>query len=291
MTLLISELCWRFGYRCVNSLQTPASKPTYTSTRNKMTFFSRASSSSFCYHCESSPRLPLHQITNVNLIITGTPTKGFSRSYFTNTEEMKKSDPYAALGLTWGATTKEIKAAYHRLARELHPDVSDLDPVVALNKFRVVRDAYDRLMNNKNSAHRSDLWEEWSFAVWRSGDMIAQERKDVAGVMRKRPVRPAESLKKGKGWGIAALGHPDGRGRMGRRGGEYLADGDESRKFKSSTVGTGRSKWVSQKEFQPWKPDQTKLRGISGLKSTKTAQEVKTLSSDKNSSHKDTQTK
>mmetsp|Transcript_6169 Transcript_6169/g.13502 ORF Transcript_6169/g.13502 Transcript_6169/m.13502 type:complete len:290 (-) Transcript_6169:165-1034(-) len=272
MTLLTSELCWRFGYRCVNSLQTPALN---LSTRIKMFFFSSASSSSSCHHGESSPRLPFHRITNTSLINSGTRTTVFYRSYFTNTEELKKFDPYAALGLTWGATTTEIKAAYHRLARELHPDVSDLDPVVALNKFRVVRDSYDKLMNNKNSAHRSDLWEEWSFAVWRSGDMIAQERKDVAGVMRKRPVRPAESLKKGKGWGIAALGHPDGRGNMGRRGGEYLADRDESRKSKSSTVGTGKSKWVSQKEFQPWKPDQTKLRGVSGLKSMKTAEKVK----------------
>ena len=183
---------------------------------------------------------------------------------------MKKSDPYAALGLSWGATTTEIKAAYHRLARELHPDVSQLEPPVALAKFRTVKDAYDKLMNNKNA--RTDLWEEWSFAIWRSGDLIAQERTDVAGVRRKRPVKPAESLsKKGGGWGIAALGHPDGRGGAGRRGGEYLhsggCDGGREKGRRSSTVGTGRSKWVEQKEFRPWNPEDSKLKGVSHLRS------------------------
>ena len=37
------------------------------------------------------------------------------------------------------------------MARELHPDVSDLDPTEALSKFRVVKEAYDKLMNNKNA--------------------------------------------------------------------------------------------------------------------------------------------
>lgn len=180
------------------------------------------------------------------------------RCYFTNTDQMKKSDPYAALGLSWGATATEIKEAYRNMARELHPDVSDLDPTEALNKFRLVKEAYDKLMNNKNAGtHRTDLWEEWSFAVWRSGDLIAQDRTDVAGVARKRPVKPAESLK--RRWGVATLGHPDGRG-SSFSGRDYLGSGEEKRR--SSTVGTGKSKWVSQtKVYQEWNPsDATKFR-------------------------------
>lgn len=174
------------------------------------------------------------------------------RLYFTNTDQMKKSDPYAALGLSWGATATEIKEQYRKLARELHPDVSKLDPHEALDKFRVVKEAYDKLMNNKNAgaSHRTDLWEEWSFAIWRSGDLIAQERTDVAGVSRKRPVKPADSLK--RRWGIAALGHPDGRG-SSFSGRDYLSSGEN--KSRSATVGTGQSKWVSQKkEYQEWIP-------------------------------------
>ncbi|KAL7541981.1 hypothetical protein ACHAXR_012172 [Thalassiosira sp. AJA248-18] len=183
-----------------------------------------------------------------------------NRFYFTNTDQIKKSDPYAALGLTWGATATEIKDAYRGLARELHPDVSKLDPSVALNQFRVVKEAYDKLMNNKNTGtHRTDLWEEWSFAIWRSGDLIAQDRTDVAGAMRKRPAKPAESVK--RKWGVASLGHPDGRGTSAGRG-EYLATGDRNGQ-RSSTVGTGQNKWVQKKEFRPWNPEEGAMRGMS----------------------------
>ena len=197
------------------------------------------------------------------------PSYTATRCYFTNTDQMKKSDPFATLGLQWGATATEIKDAYRRLARELHPDVSKLEPTVALNQFRLVREAYDKLMNNKNKAgiHRTDIWEEWSFQIWRSGDLIAQERTDVAGVRKKRPIKPAESIK-GK-WGVASLGHPDGRGTISGRG-EYLTSGDEKPK-RSATVGnTGRSKWVQQKkEFRPWNPDERTMKGVSQYRNKK----------------------
>jgi len=200
-----------------------------------------------------------------------TPTQNNARCYFTNTDQMKKSDPFAALGLQWGATATEIKDAYRRLARELHPDVSNLEPEVALDQFRLVKEAYDKLMNNKGNAgiHRTDLWEEWSFQIWRNSDIIAQERTDVAGVSKKRPLKPAESIKR-KSWGVASLGHPDGRGTASGRG-EYLASGDIKR---SSTVGNiGNSKWVSKKkEYQPFTPREGAIKGISQYRNKKRAQ-------------------
>eukprot|EP00984_Skeletonema_dohrnii_P031123 scaffold23224_cov167-Skeletonema_dohrnii-CCMP3373.AAC.2 len=205
-----------------------------------------------CRHCAKQKRNQQHIISDHFQNTTNYNSNDFSkRSYFTNTDQMKKSDPYAALGLSWGATATDIKEAYRNMARELHPDVSDLEPTEALNKFRVVKEAYDKLMNNKKSGtHRTDLWEEWSFAIWRSGDLIAQDRTDVAGVSRKRPVKPAESLK--RRWGVATLGHPDGRG-SSFSGRDYLGSGEEKRR--SSTVGTGQSKWVSQKKvYQEWDP-------------------------------------
>ena len=152
--------------------------------------------------------------SNIPCTLTTTTQNNNARYYFTNTYQMKKSDPFAALGLQWGATATEIKDAYRRLARELHPDVSKLEPSIALDQFRIVKEAYDKLMNNKGNAgiHRTDLWEEWSFQIWRSSDIIAQERTDVAGVSKKRPLKPAESIKR-KSWGVASLGHPDGRGK------------------------------------------------------------------------------
>ena len=168
---------------------------------------------------------------------------------------MKKDDPYYELGLTWGATTSEIKDAFRAKARLLHPDVNKTDtPEQALQKFQSLQKAYQRLM--KLDDRRDDLLEEWSFRIWRTSDIIAQERTDVAGQARKRPAKPAVSLRNQQ-WGIAALGHPDGRGSSAVvRRNEFLGDGKPGPK--SSTVGTGRNKWVNPKPFVPWNPTETK---------------------------------
>jgi molecular chaperone DnaJ len=53
------------------------------------------------------------------------------------------TDYYAVLGLTRGATDNEIKRAYRRLARDLHPDVNP-DPA-AKERFQEVNRAYQAL--------------------------------------------------------------------------------------------------------------------------------------------------
>jgi curved DNA-binding protein CbpA len=184
------------------------------------------------------------------------------RLYYTNGDKIKESDPYAKLGLTWGATNSEIKFAYHKLAHQLHPDVSKLDPTVAIKKFRAVREAYDILMNTKkNGINTTENDEQWAFQTWRTCDIIAQQRTDVAGAMRKRPSKPAISYSSSRlsshQWGIATIGHPDGRGvvsNSNRRQGEYLSSGEtiQQRSRTSTSVGTGISKWVTKKEFRPW---------------------------------------
>merc|ERR1719445_336613 len=110
-----------------------------------------------------------------------------SAPFYTNAERIKRNDPYANLGLSWGATITEIKEAYKKLAREYHPDLNKTDtPEKAIQKFQNIQKAYVKLMN-LDGAHRDDLVDQWSFQVWRSGDLIAQKRTDVAGVARKRP--------------------------------------------------------------------------------------------------------
>lgn len=190
--------------------------------------------------------------TNSKNAVVLLPSAILRRTYFTNTETMKRTDPYHTLGLEWGATTSEIKEAFRQKARELHPDVNKTDtPDVALAKFQTLQKAYSQLMDSRG-AHRDDLSEEWQFAVWRTGDRIAEERTDVAGAARRRPARPAESMRN-QNWGVAALGHPDQRSGNGRRRGELLGDGGgDGKGAKSSTVGTGQSKWVEKKEYVPW---------------------------------------
>ena len=78
--------------------------------------------------------------------------------YFTNTDQMKKDDPFATLGVQWGATTSEIKNAYKQKARQLHPDVNKVDnPKEALRKFQNIQKAYKKLMDVKGAPHRDDL--------------------------------------------------------------------------------------------------------------------------------------
>ena len=53
------------------------------------------------------------------------------------------ADYYGLLGLDHGASQDDIKKAYRKIARELHPDVNP-DPEVQ-NKFKEVTAAYDTL--------------------------------------------------------------------------------------------------------------------------------------------------
>jgi DnaJ domain len=185
-----------------------------------------------------------------------------TQSFFTNTNSMKRDDPYAQLGLSWGAgaTIAEIKAAYRKKVLELHPDLSKAtSPGVSIRNYYEVQRAYETLIRvhsnlNGISQEKDD---EWRFAVWRNSDRIAIERDDVAGAMRKRPMMPPKVVQT-----LTLIGHPAGRGAAlntrGKRG-EYISSGSSvaENQSPSSSVGRGRSKWVGQKEFIPWNRETT----------------------------------
>jgi Ca-activated chloride channel family protein len=57
-------------------------------------------------------------------------------------------DPYAALGIPKDATTDEIKAAYRRVARRLHPDANQNNPGAAV-QFQDVTAAYELLIDSE----------------------------------------------------------------------------------------------------------------------------------------------
>lgn len=61
------------------------------------------------------------------------------------------SDPYTTLGVSRGASEKDIKSAYRKLAKELHPDRNQDNPKAA-ERFSAVTNAYDLLSDKEKRA-------------------------------------------------------------------------------------------------------------------------------------------
>lgn len=173
------------------------------------------------------------------------------RYYFTNAFRVHNDDPYAALGLHYGATQTEIKAAFRKCATQLHPDVNKVDdPATAQKKFQKLSAAYEKLTKSSNGHPKLDD-DEWQWSIWLRSTNIAESRTDVAGVLKSRPIPPVTDLC-GSRTQQYVLGHPAGLG-VSRRG-EYIGTAN-CNKQPSKSVGDGINKWVEQKPYQPWNAD------------------------------------
>ncbi|WP_423141279.1 DnaJ C-terminal domain-containing protein [Parablastomonas sp. CN1-191] len=67
------------------------------------------------------------------------------------------ADPYSTLGVARGASEKDIKSAYRKLAKELHPDRNTANPKAA-ERFSEVTRAYD-LLSDKDKRAQFDRGE------------------------------------------------------------------------------------------------------------------------------------
>ncbi len=67
------------------------------------------------------------------------------------------ADPYSILGVARGASEKDVKSAYRKLAKELHPDTNTGNPQ-ATERFSEVTRAYD-LLSDKDKRARFDRGE------------------------------------------------------------------------------------------------------------------------------------
>lgn len=78
----------------------------------------------------------------------------------------EKRDFYEVLGVAKGATEREIKKAYKRLAMKFHPDRNDGDAAAA-EKFKEVKEAYEVLSDPQKKA----AYDQYGHAAFEQGGM------------------------------------------------------------------------------------------------------------------------
>jgi DnaJ-class molecular chaperone len=121
------------------------------------------------------------------------------------------SDPYSILGVSKGASDADIKKAYRKLAKELHPDTNQNNPKAA-DRFAQVTGAYD-LLSDKDKRGQFDRGEI---------DANGQPRNPFAG---------------GGGGG----GNPFGGGFRGQQGGFGSQEGVDLGDIFDGLFGGGRA--------------------------------------------------
>src|SRR3990170_1393954 len=75
-------------------------------------------------------------------------------------ESMPAKDYYQTLGISRGASEKEIRQAYRRLARKHHPDVNPSDKA-AEAKFKEISEAYEVLNDAEKRAKYDRYGDAW----------------------------------------------------------------------------------------------------------------------------------
>jgi molecular chaperone DnaJ len=76
---------------------------------------------------------------------------------------MAAKDYYSILGVSRGASDKELKQAFRRLARKYHPDVNPGDES-AEAKFKEINEAYEVLSDKKKRGKYDQFGDQWQYA-------------------------------------------------------------------------------------------------------------------------------
>ncbi|KAL3655475.1 hypothetical protein CASFOL_001261 [Castilleja foliolosa] len=107
-------------------------------------------SSSSCYATGGAPLWSNKKFQQFSLSSSAQSSKKMSARRFGRAVVVAAADYYSTLGVPKSASSKEIKAAYRKLARQFHPDVNK-EPG-ATDKFKEISTAYEVLSDDKKRA-------------------------------------------------------------------------------------------------------------------------------------------
>lgn len=100
---------------------------------------------------------------------------------------IKFRDYYEVLGVARTATEEEIKKAYRKLARKLHPDVNPGDKA-AEDRFKEINEAYSVLFDPEKRKRFDQLGQNWKDGAdftpppeWNNGSVDYQDLSDLFG--------------------------------------------------------------------------------------------------------------
>ena len=89
-------------------------------------------------------------------------------------------DPYVVLGVPRNASEDDIRRAYRKLAKELHPDVNPSDPKSAEERFKKVSGAYE-IVGDPENREQYDRGEIDARARRGAGFIAARRGRAVRG--------------------------------------------------------------------------------------------------------------
>jgi curved DNA-binding protein CbpA len=161
-------------------------------------------------------------------------------------------DPYEVLGVAKGASQDDIRKAYRKLAKKLHPDLNPGNPEAA-DRFKDVAAAHD-LLGDPDKRARYDRGEIDAAGSERPQQRYYREYADAGGARRYHSSAGFEDL------GDASDLFADLFGRSGRAGGG--ADGRPGCRARMCSIGLSSTSWRRSGAASAGSPCRTEARSI-----------------------------
>lgn len=99
---------------------------------------------------------------------------------------------YQKLGIPFWASAQDVRQAYRRMSKRYHPDTTALDPLVAVQRFQDIQQAYI-VLTNPTQKTQYDAWLKARYVRWQQDH--PEEGRDPFGdgdILKTRPLSGTE---------------------------------------------------------------------------------------------------